>query len=334
LPPETVVSNYQQEIDELAYGWRRCRITFDASPPPDWEIFHWWMMTSEVSDAVAIDNTVVGTGAPRPGEWFDGFDFYDVGDGLHGQFGWKGWGNDPALDGFVTDVAGHSWYQSLDVAGGTDLVREFEGFTEGKWAFTAWQYIPSDFQSGSSEPFAGSYFVMMNTYADGGPFEESDWSVQYNFDSNDGMLKIYYGDGLNTVDVPYETDSWVEIQVQIDLDEDWTRVYYDDELVTEYSWTGGVLGGGGGAAEIAAVDLYANGSTSIYYDDLYLGPLCTPGDLDCDGDVDWEDLTEFAGCLTGPDLEPPGGCEPADLDEDLDVDLTDFAALQDAFTGQ
>ena len=94
-----------------------------------------------------------------------------------------------------------------------------------------------------------------------------------NFDSNDGMLMAYYGDGLNTVNVPYDTDRWVKIQATIDLDDDWTQIYYDDALVTEYSWTGGVLGGGGGASGIAAVDLYANGSTPVYYDDMKLKPL-------------------------------------------------------------
>jgi hypothetical protein len=324
LPPGTETSNHQQAIDELDNGWRRCRMTFDASPPPDWEIFHWWLMTSEFSDTVAIDNVMVGTGAPRPGEWFDDFDFYDVGTGLHGQDGWKGWDGNPAFDGFVSDDVAQSWSHSVDVAGGTDLVREFEGFTEGQWVFSAWHYTPSDFTSGGSDPLAGSYFVMLNTYADGGPVEESNWSVQCNFDSNDGMLKVYYGNGMNTVDVPYETDRWVEIQVQIDLDEDWTRIYYDDALVTEYSWTGGVLGGGGGAANIAAVDLYANGSTSVYYDDLYLGPLCSAGDLDGDCDSDLQDYVFMSEAMAGPGV--PTGNPSADVDGDGDCDLADFAA--------
>jgi hypothetical protein len=58
----------------------------------------------------------------------------------------------------------------------------------------------------------------------------------------------------------------------IGLDEDWTAVYYDGEPVTEYSWTDGALGGGGGALDVAAVDLFANGSTSVCYDNLSLRP--------------------------------------------------------------
>ncbi len=138
---------------------------------------------------------------------------------------------------------------------------------------SAWQYIPSDFASNGDGQFAGSYFILLNTYEDGGPHEEGHWSVQMQFDSNDGMLKVYHGDGLNTIDVPYVTDRWVKIETIIDLDDDWTQVYYDDALITEYSWTGGVLGDGGGALDIAAVDLYAGGSTSVFYDDLVLVPL-------------------------------------------------------------
>ena len=90
------------------------------------------------------------------------------------------------------------------------------------------------------------------------------------------MAKVYHGDSLNTIDVPYVTEHWVKIQTVIDLENDWTQIYYDDELITEYSWTGGVLGEGGGALDIAAVDLFANGSTSVYYDDLRMEALEIP----------------------------------------------------------
>ena len=250
----------------------------------------WWVPSSEFHfyhDAWPIPEIVligagspvtyisndVATPAPAPMSlvWRDDFDEYPPFSGLHGQGGWKGWGGDPALDAFVTDVQSRSAPQAVEVAGGSDIVHEFDGADSGRWQFTAWQYIPSDFTSGGGD-LPGSYIVMMNTYSDAGPWEEGHWSIQMNFDSNDGMLKVYYGNGLNTVNVPYDPDRWVKVQAVIDLDDDWTQIYYDDDLVTEYPWTGGVLGGGGGASDIAIVDLYANGSTPIYYDDLKLKP--------------------------------------------------------------
>ena len=203
--------------------------------------------------------------------WQERFDHYPIGSGLHGQGGWKGWGNDPTVEGFVTDAQARSMPQSVDVAGATDLVHEFEVGDTDRWTFTAWQYIPSDFVGGD-DSLDGTFFIMMNTYSDEGPWEEQDWSIQLQFDSNDGMLKVYYGNGLNTVNTPYETDRWVQIKAEIDLDQDRVSVFYDGDFLVDYPWSAGVTGVGGGALDIAALDLYANGSTPVYYDDLSLRP--------------------------------------------------------------
>ena len=202
--------------------------------------------------------------------WSEDFDAYDAGSGMHGQSGWKGWDNDPASDALVSDAQACSPSNSVDIAGDSDLVHEYDGYDSGRWTFTAWQYIPADFAADNQSPFdPGTYFLLLNTYNDGGPYN---WSVQYVFDSNDGMLKVCYGDGHNTIDVPYITERWVKLQVDVDLDSDLTRVYYDGQLLAEYSWTGGIYGQGGGAPRIGAVDLFANGSTSVYYDNLSLMP--------------------------------------------------------------
>ncbi|UCD76200.1 MAG: hypothetical protein JSV91_04615, partial [Phycisphaerales bacterium] len=214
----------------------------------------------------------------------DDFESYSAGSELHGQGGWKGWDNDPAFSAPVTQEQSNSELQSIDIAGTADLVHEFCATVPNTYSLSAWQYIPSDFSSNGGGQLAGSFFIVLNTYDDGGPYH---WSVQMQFDSNDGMLKVFHGDDLNTIDVPYATDRWVRIQNVIDLENDWTRVYYDDELIAEYSWTGGVLGDGGGALDIAAVDLYSNGSTSVYYDDLRLERIAgcdDPGSVDPDGD--------------------------------------------------
>ena len=245
----------------------------------------------------------------------DNFDSYAAGTQLHGVNGWKGWDNDPAFSAPVTSAQSNSPSQSLDISGDADLVHEYceidvNEFPGQGWFCSTWQYIPSDFQSGGNGQFAGSYFIVLNTYEDGGPYN---WSVQMQFDSNDGMLKVYYGDGTNTIDVPYIVDQWVPIEVIIDLNNDWTQVYYDHQLIAEYSWTGGALGEGGGALEIAAVDFYAKGSSSIFYDDFlieYLGNPSQPcpADLDGNGSVGTSDLLAlFAAWGTNP-----GG--PPDLD--------------------
>jgi hypothetical protein len=246
--------------------------------------------------------------------WSDGFEGYPPRSELHGQGGWKGWDGDPAFSAPVSVDEARGSAHSVMIAGDADLVREHEapggGGSEGDsggggaWSFSAWQYIPAGFISGGGGAFAGSYFILLNDYQDGGPHEAQDWSVQMQFDSNDGLLKVFHGDGTDTIAVPYATDRWVRIRAIVDLDADWARIYYDDALVAEYPWTGGVLGGGDGARDVAAIDLFANGSSPVYYDDLRLEPISgCGGDLASDADGDGLDLLEEF--LSGGD--PCGG---------------------------
>ncbi len=223
-------------------------------------------------------------------EFDDSFDFYNGEPvDLQGRGGWKGWDDDPSFSAPLASVHTRSGAAAVEISGPADLVHELcarhSTSSSLAMAFSVWQYIPADFTSAGSGQFAGSYLVIMNSYQDGGEHVEGDWSVQMQFDSNDGMLKVFHGAGLSTVPVPYDTGRWVRIQAIIDLDQDWTRVYYDDALITEYPWTGGVLGGGGGALDIGAVDLYANGSSPVYYDDLRFEHACGGllGDEDLDG---------------------------------------------------
>lgn len=72
--------------------------------------------------------------------------------------------------------------------------------------------------------------------------------------------------------------------------------------------------------------------------------VTSPGDVDRDGDHDFDDFIEWYPCMAGPDiLVPPPGCNPddfhfrADLDgpacEDYDVDMKDFWVLQRILDG-
>jgi MYXO-CTERM domain-containing protein len=65
------------------------------------------------------------------------------------------------------------------------------------------------------------------------------------------------------------------VRFEIDLDADVQDIYYDGNLLSSKSWTDGVSGGG--ALNIGAVDIFANGASPIYWDDMSLVP--TPGAL-------------------------------------------------------
>jgi hypothetical protein len=56
-------------------------------------------------------------------------------------------------------------------------------------------------------------------------------------------------------------------------------------------------------------------------------------DLDCDSDVDQDDLALLQACASGPDIAAAPGCERADFDQDGDADQDDFAIWQRCFSG-
>ncbi len=61
------------------------------------------------------------------------------------------------------------------------------------------------------------------------------------------------------------------------------------------------------------------------------------GDHDGDGDIDWDDFTEFGNCFTGPDGGTPEPecevqCEVFDFDCDVDIDCDDYQEFVAAWT--
>jgi hypothetical protein len=185
-------------------------------------------------------------------DWSEDFDSYVLGSGIHGQGGWHGWGNDPAYDAYVSDAYALSSPHSLSVIGTSDMVHEYAGYSSGAWTYTAWQYVPADF-SGTS------YFILLNTY-------DTNWSCQVSFNS----VGAYIESDFDGAQLPLITGRWVELRVEIDLDNDVQNFYYDNALLYSKSWVEGVSGGG--ALNIGAVDLYGNGASPIYYDNMSLVP--------------------------------------------------------------
>lgn len=189
-------------------------------------------------------------------QWSENFDSYALGSGMHGQGGWEGWGGDPTWDAYVTDVQSLSAPHSVDIVGDADLVHTYEGYTSGQWTYTANIYTPSDLVAPNN-----TYFILLNTYG-----AVNNWSTQIAFDPATGSVTSEFDGGT----LPIVYDTWMELRVEIDLDADWQDIYYGGNLLAGKSWTGGVSGGG--ALNIGAVDLFAYGATSVYYDDMSLVP--------------------------------------------------------------
>jgi hypothetical protein len=224
---------------------------------------------------------------PTMADWSDNFDSYENGQYLDGDpedGGWHGWDGDPNAGAYVVDYEFLSTPHSVELIDVEDLVHEFEGIDSGQWTFTTWVYIPGDIMG-------IAYFIMLNTYSDGGPHH---WSTQVAFDPNTG--EVISEPELETLTLLY--DEWVEIRVEIDLDADLQAIYYDGDLLTEKGWSDGVSGAGG-LTEIQCVDLWSNGATEHYYDDFSLvGPPVAGPDLDCDGSLSWTEV-EPGAIVTG-----------------------------------
>jgi len=229
--------------------------------------------------------------------WADSFDSYTLGQALDGQGGddggWKGWDNNPGAAGIISDVETHSSPYSLSVQGATDQVHEFQE-TSGVWTFTAWQFIPVG-QSGGT--YGGTYFIMMNNYVDGGSATDK-WSVQIHFDNVNNVVESEFD---TTPTLPLIYGQWVKLRVEIDLNTDWFQFYYNEQLLVEKAWTAGVNNDNIGDLCFAALDLFADSSTTVYYDDLSFLP---PGEeLVCDaggpysGEIN--QAISFTGFATG-----------------------------------
>ena len=199
-------------------------------------------------------------GIPFGTDFVENWDSYVVGTNVHGQGGWKGWFNDPAAGAFVDDAFSVSPSNSINIEGPSDLIHEFSGYTAGFFTVRAKMYIPGD--------FAGeSYFIFENVYSDVDPNVIS-WSTQVVFRSATGLVENFDG-SANPGSMSYVTDEWADIQMDIDLDADTQTFYYNGVVLYTGSWTDqfpdqavpGIL-------NIGSIDLFANGATPVYYDDV------------------------------------------------------------------
>jgi hypothetical protein len=185
---------------------------------------------------------------------------------MHGQGGWKGWTNLPAHGALTSAARASTAPNSVDILGEADLVQQLSGFVGGKWAIRARQFVPAAF-------VGTAYFVVLNRYDDVAcvpfpPGPDCSWSVQVQFDHSANQVR---SDGATGGTLPLILGRWVQILVLVDLDDDLQVFHYDGRRLYAGTWTLEVSGYG--SAEIAAVDLWANGSTSIYYDDVAVAPM-------------------------------------------------------------
>jgi len=195
--------------------------------------------------------------------YFEDFESLDAGLVLHEVAGWEGWYGDAGAAASVSEKYAFSGTKSVEVASSADAVRVFD-ITEGKWVLTAMQYIPSG-TSGVSR------FHMQNQYRNGSIGR----SVQWSFSLSDGVIGDDYDAGASA-SIIY--DEWIELKLIIDLDNDLLQQYYNGELISSRAWVFS------GTSQIQSIDLFGNGASSVYYDDIKIAaPLVAYAPEPADG---------------------------------------------------
>jgi hypothetical protein len=191
-------------------------------------------------------------------DWGDDFDSYADGQLLYGVGGWTGWNDDSTYAGVVSSAYARSAPHSIEIAGDTDAIHPMTGVDSGQWTFTSWMYIPSDLTSLTS-------FIVQNEYNHGGPYQ---WAIEIHFDPATDLVWDYFRDPGITQPLPMVYDEWVQLRMEIDLDNDYVEQYYNGQLLASGLWAIR-----GGAVEFANLDLYAFLVASpVYWDDISLVP--------------------------------------------------------------
>lgn len=189
--------------------------------------------------------------------WSDNFDGYPNGQDLHGVGGWLGWDGDAGATAFVTADQSSSAPHSLAITGPSDLVQEYSTDGTGVYFMSTDTYLPS----GSS---GTQWFIMLNRYSVGGG---KNWSTQTQFNNTTGLVHEADGGIGDSVDVPIVYDEWVPLVMEINLDANTVSLSYNGTpLYTDQDWMQS------GDLDIGAVDLFGNGASVMYYDNMVLTP--------------------------------------------------------------
>ena len=238
----------------------------------------------------------------------DDFESYNVGDQLAcSNSAWTTWSNTPCSteDPFIVDNGGSN---VVEITGVNDCVYAMPNYTSGFYTMTFDMYIPTGFDG---------YFNTLQSFAGA----SSAWGMQAYFYSGAGSVDAG-GAGAATFIYPYDT--WMAMQVDVDLDADWAEFFIDGTLIVGWQWSTGTFGTGT-LNQLGGNNFYAGGDVQApkYHIDNYV--LEAPGTGPV---VIFED--DFEAYTAGQQV----ACQnPTDWTtwSNLPCDATEDAYISDAF---
>lgn len=195
----------------------------------------------------------------------DDFDSYNADDQLvlQNPINWVTWALGPGSsdDPFVVTEQASSNPNSVKITGTNDIVLLLGDQTAGKYNVMFKIYIPAGNQG---------YFNILHLFAG----SNSEWGLQVYFDM--GGIGIVDGDGGGAGAFTFNYDEWIDVLVNVNLDDDWCMFYINDDLVHEYQWSKGTFGNGT-LNQLGGLNLYAwsDGAPPLYYVDDVVYELVT-----------------------------------------------------------
>lgn len=205
-------------------------------------------------------------------QFSDNFDSYAAGSQLESQGGWEHWQRCGGAfnNAFVTastaqSTSGANSASMMGAPAGicpdcSDTIHELGGpYSTGQWTITMQTYIDSaSFSTGDA------YVIFLDGYDDCDATLLS-WASQTHFQASTGMIVTDNLGGMIPTggDQAIMFDAWAEYRLEIDLDTDTFKNFYNGVEMFEGPWAG----------DLAAIDLYSPDDTSEWLvDDLSVEP--------------------------------------------------------------
>lgn len=196
--------------------------------------------------------------------YFQDFDDFTDGDYLAVvDENWTTWTNAPGTveDAVISSAQSLSAPNAAMVSGTNDAVFPFGDLTSGSYIVDFDFYVPAG---------NAGYYNLQHVFA-------SEWAVEVFFNA-DLSTSIDAG-GQSITNLTYTPDTWFNVTVMIDMDEDWATMYWDDEMVVEWQWSL-KTDGSAGTNQLGCANMYAGANGTdvpmYYFDNFGFYGLSTP----------------------------------------------------------
>jgi hypothetical protein len=260
-----LVALYRTPVTGLKVSVRVCPPPPAGQPPG--------IMSAKLARSFVV--ALFGFATVASAQWADNFDSYPGNVNINGMGGWSGWDNSAAQAPITSTAFALSGPNSILVSGNatgssySDNVHQYAGYTSGLWRYTANVFVPT-------AATGDAYFILLNKYTPvSGP---NDWSVELQLNATTGLFIDDFTGNVNPPSVraggpaALIRNRWVPIQVDMNLTANSVSIYYDNTLLSSGTWntdTGSIL-------NLAAVDLFSNASSGVYFDNLSLAQVPEP----------------------------------------------------------